>query len=143
MKIAYFLIGLLFFTNISLAAEEITPYKFTDADIEMPVYDIPASSIYNIKRDGQNAPDIIYYFSKPKAENYPIAILCGGSTSKETITSIIHFHRYFLQEFLDLGAGVITVEQWGIAGQKVNTEEFMAHYTRTQRLSDHSAVIEH
>lgn len=139
------LIIALLFTNLVWAVDEITPYKYTDEETAngMPNYDIPTSSRFTVQRNGLNAPDIIYYFSRPHIENYPIAILCGGSSSPENITSIIHFHRYFLQELIDLGAGVITVEQWGIDGQAVNKEEFMSHYTRSMRLHDHQTVINH
>ncbi len=48
-----------------------------------------------------------------------------------------------MQECLNLGLGVLTVEQWGVDGNDVNENEFMSYYTRSQRLSDHIAVIEH
>lgn len=137
------IIGLLCVTNTAFATEEITPYKYTDQDKEMTSYNIPTSSRFTTKRSDKNAPDIVYYFSKPKSATYPIAILCGGSTSKGDIGSIIHFHRYFLKEFLDLGVGVLTAEQWGVDGSKVNTQEFVDHYTRSQRLHDYEAVINH
>jgi hypothetical protein len=59
------------------------------------------------------------------------------------MTSIIHFHRYFLKEFLDLGVGVLTVEQRGVDDHQVNTKEFMEHDTGSNRLIDHRTVIEH
>lgn len=62
---------------------------------------------------------------------------------EDDITSIIHFHRYFLKEFLDLGVGVITIEQQVIDGNHVKKTEFMQPYTRSNRLSDHRTVIEH
>ena len=52
-------------------------------------------------------------------------------------------HRYFLKEFLDLGDALITLEQWGVNSNQVNVNEFMAHYTRNQRLIDHRSVINH
>lgn len=52
-------------------------------------------------------------------------------------------HRYFLKEFLDLGSALITLEQWGVNGNQVKVNEFMQHYTRTQRLIDHRIVINH
>ena len=69
--------------------------------------------------------------SAPKSDSYPIAILCGGSSSAGDVQSIIHFHRYFLQEFLDLNTGVITLEQRGVDGNEVDVKEFMEHYTRS------------
>jgi alpha-beta hydrolase superfamily lysophospholipase len=134
--------SLIFFQKVVIASEsnEITPYKFTDKS--MPSYSIPNSSRFIIKRSAINAPNIVYYFSKPKKINYSIAILCGGSSSKDDIGSIIHFHRYFLREFMNLGVGVLTVEQWGVDGNEINKNEFMKHYTRSQRLQDHKTVIE-
>ena len=117
-------------------AEEITPHKFTDI---LPIYTIPASSRFIAKSD----PDVIYYFSAPTSESFPIAIVCGGSSSKTDIQSIIHVHRYLLQEFLDLNVGVITVEQRGVDGNAVDVNEFMEHYTRSNRLNDHRMVIEY
>lgn len=64
-------------------------------------------------------------------------VMCGGSSDKDHIESIIHFHRYFLQELTDLGFGVLTVEQWGVDGKIIHTQEFTEHYTRSQRLEDH------
>ena len=121
---------------------EITPHRFTDEEMRNggPLYEIPKSSRFTASR--KDGPDIVYYLSKPKSDSYPIAILCGGSTSKNDISSIIHLHRYLLKEFIDLGAGVLTVEQWGVDGNKVNADEFMQYYTRTQRLLDHRTVIE-
>lgn len=122
---------------------EITPYKFTDDDRSTLSYEIPASSRWTTKRIDENAPDIVYYFSKPNKDNYPIVIMCGGSSDINHIESIIHFHRYFLQEFMDLGIGIMTVEQWAVDGNKVDSQAFIEHYTRSQRLEDHRAVIEH
>ncbi len=121
-------------------AEEITPYKFTDS---VPSYDIPASSRFVVRSPEESSPDVIYYFSAPKSDSFPIIIVCGGSSSKENIYSVIHVHRYLLQEFLDLGLGVVTVEQCGVDGNKVDTNKFMDYYTRSNRLNDHRAVIEY
>jgi pimeloyl-ACP methyl ester carboxylesterase len=123
-------------------SNEITPYKFINRE-DIASYNIPSSSRFTTKRLDKNSSDIIYYLSKPSANNYPIAIMCGGSSTKDNIESIIHVHRYFLKEFLDLGAGVLTIEQWGVDGNKINEKEFMDHYTRSQRLKDHKTVIEH
>jgi pimeloyl-ACP methyl ester carboxylesterase len=81
--------------------------------------------------------------SKPNKPSFPIAIICGGSSSKDDINSIIHVHRYILKEFLDLGVAVLTVEQRGVDGSKVNVNEFMDHYTRSERLKDHQTLINH
>lgn len=135
---------LILFINLVIAytsyAEDITAYKYTDS---MPLYNIPTSSRFLIKRSDITAPDIIYYFTKPKSDTYPIAILCGGSSDENELQSIIHFHRYFLQEFLDLNIAVITVEQRGIDGDIVDKKEFVEHYTRSNRLQDHRVVIEY
>lgn len=44
---------------------------------------------------------------------------------------------------MDLDVGVLTVEQQGVDGKKINAHEFMENYTRSHRLSDHRTVIEH
>ena len=132
--------------NLALAADDITPYKFSDAECQhgLPEYKIPESSVFSVARPQENAPNIIYYFSKPKqVEEYPIAIFCSGSETRESISSVIHVHRYFLGEFFNLGVAVITLEQWGVNGNQVNANEFIKHYTRTQRLTDHREVISH
>jgi len=135
--------------SLALTASEITPYKIpTDVSmyegLQQLKYVIPSSSIYRIPRLEQDAPPITYYLSMPpKVAQYAIAILCTGSSSRESIMSVIHLHRYLLQEFLDLQVGVLTVEQRGVDGDSINVEEFMAHYTRTARLEDHQHVIEH
>lgn len=125
------------------ASDEITPYKFTDSAPSASNYEIPQSCRFTTPRAEQHAPDIVYYMSKPHIESYPIAFLCGGSTSKQDLSSIIHFHRYFLQECMDIGVATITLELWGIDGSSIDEQECMNHYTRSQRLQDHTAVIEH
>ncbi|MGI4851134.1 MAG: alpha/beta hydrolase family protein [Janthinobacterium lividum] len=123
---------------------EITPYKFTDSEYDQKRrYFVPSSSRFLAKRTETKAPNIIFYLTKPKVSTYPIAIICGGSTSFDDVESIIHFHRYFLKEFLDLSIAVVSVEQWGIDGDHIDKKEFLHHYTRTQRLKDHRDVIEH
>ncbi|HQS84037.1 MAG: hypothetical protein B7Y25_06530 [Alphaproteobacteria bacterium 16-39-46] len=148
MKFFQFLvcIGLIFLPPSVSAFEDITPYKFTETDLQKGLselsYNIPPSSRFTLNRPQENVQKIIYYISVPKEkESYPLAILCTGSSSKDDISSIIHLHRYFLQEFLDLGSGVLTVEQWGVDGNNTDPEVFMTHYTRSQRLEDHQNVI--
>lgn len=139
--IKYFCLSiLLVISPLWASKDEITPYKFIDS---LPTYEIPASSRFVTKRSETEAPEIVYYLTCPKEATFPIAILCEGSSDKNNIASVIHFHRYFLQEFMDLGAAVITIEQWGIDGNQINEDEFIKHYTRTQRLEDHRSVIEH
>ena len=145
MRIIAVIISLIFFNNSVFAEEEITPYKWSDAEYNNGFleYMIPKSSVFAVARSQRNAPVITYYFSKPKQhKEFPIAIFCTGSSSEESISSVIHVHRYFLREILDLGVALITLEQWGVNGSQINVGEFMDHYTRTQRLIDHRAVIQ-
>ncbi len=143
------LILILSFTTLFFAVvcQEITPYKFVgsfDEEIAQSSYVAPTSARFMVPREGIKDPDIIYYFSKPKNnEAFPIAVMCTGSTTRDGIGSIIHFHRYLLQEFMDLKSAVITLEQWGVDGKNIDDKEFMKHYTRSQRLKDHKTVIEH
>lgn len=129
----------------SCASEQITPYKYTTKEREqgLPTYNIPSSSRFTTKRSNTDTSDIVYYITTPPQPSFPITILCGGSSSRNDITSIIHFHRYFLQEFLDLGIAVLTIEQQGVDGDIINTDEFIEHYTRSERLFDHQKVIDH
>lgn len=140
MKKIFFILSLLV-SSSSFSESEITPHKFNDPE-KMPAYTIPVSSRHTVPRMEKNAPDIVYYLTKPKTEHYPIAILVGGSSTVNDITSIIHFHRYFLQELTDLGVAVVTLEQWGVDGNKIDKKEYLNHYTRSQRLIDHRTVID-
>lgn len=143
MHQTFFIISLLLFITKFTLSNEITPYKYTDTDRKngLKPYNIPESSRFKIKQF--NTTDITYYFSRPKANTFPIAILCGGSSSDNDIISIIHFHRYFLKEFLNLNIAVLTVEQQGVDGNNINSKEFMQQYTRSKRLQDHNTVINH
>jgi hypothetical protein len=125
--------------------EQITPYKFTDTEKNSgsPRYEIPSSSRFTIPRSETNSSDIVYYLSKPQSDSFPIAIVCTGSSHKHTISSVIHVHRFFLQEFLDLEIAVLTAEQQGVDGQDVNVQKFMQNYTCSNRLSDHRQIIQH
>ncbi len=136
------MIGLLVRVPDVVALQEITPYKYTNQEREkgLASYKIPESSRYALTRE--NNSELIYYLSKPQQGSFPIAILCGGSSSRNDVVSIIHFHRYFLQEFLDLGCAVITIEQQGVDNDKVCVDEFLEHYTRSARLKDHRQVID-
>lgn len=139
--------------SASCTNDVITPYKFSEEEanqmqkkglssLKISEYQIPQSCRFTASRNNQDAPNIVYYMSKPNKDVYPIVFLCGGSTDRESLGSIIHFHRYFLQECLDIGAAVITVELWGIDGATINEQECMNNYTRSQRFQDHITVIE-
>jgi len=125
--------------HISAICEEITPYKFTET---LPEYEIPKSSRFTTKRQKPGAPEIVYYLTKPHHNNFPIVILCEGSSDENNIASAIHFHRYFLKDCIDLGAAVLTVERWGVDGNQIDKDEWIKHYTRSQRLEDHRNVIQ-
>ncbi len=140
-----FLLVILFSLKV-FAQDEITPNKQNDiyAEIKKSTYVAPACCTFRVERPEHDAPSITYYLSQPQPQKAsPIAILCTGSSSKDFIHSVIHFHRYFLQEFQDAGCAVMTLEQWGVEGQNVDEEVFWQHYTRMQRLQDHEKVIEH
>ena len=86
--------------NLALAADDITPYKFSDAEYQhgLPEYKIPESSVFSVARPQERAPDIIYYFSKPKqVKEYPIAIFCSGSETRESISSVILYSPLLLR----------------------------------------------
>lgn len=142
LKLIKYLLFLI--TTFTYPCEQITPYKYTNQERELglPAYNIPPSSRFAIKRS-KTVSDIVYYLTTPARSSFPIAIVCGGSSSKNDITSIIHFHRYLLQEFLDCGAAVLTIEQQGVDGKTIVADTFIEHYTRSERLSDHQEVIDY
>ncbi len=118
---------------------EISPFKFSG---ESPSpYEIPKENRFTCPRSQEGAPDLVYYLSVPQKNRFPIAILCTGSSSRGSLYSVVHIHRYFLQECADLGLGVLTVEQWGIDGKAIDEEAFFAHYTSSQRIQDHVDVL--
>lgn len=137
----------LFFCALShLTWAQITPYQYTDAEAQkgLSPYTVPAECKFSAPPLEEGPPKVNFYLSKPtSAHTYPLVLLCGGSSSRKDIQSAIHLHRYFLQQLLDLRCGVITVEQQGVSDTHVDPTEFMNHYTRSRRLSDCKAVIEH
>lgn len=86
---------------------------------------------------------IVYYFHTPVCKSFPIVIFCSGSTSKENVASIYPIHRYFCENFSDLGVGWITLEYPFVIPNYIRRDHFMKFYTRTQRLRDHQQVITH
>lgn len=144
MKKHFIIIALMIVLPTLIDAGEITPYKFSEADIPSlnNLYTIPQSSRYTVATDDK-AADTIYHLSKPPTKSYPIVCICDGSSSRDSILSSIHIHRYFLQEILDLGCATLTVEKHGVDGNNIDLDRFISHYTRTQRLKDHQSVIAH
>ncbi|MGB1230518.1 MAG: alpha/beta hydrolase family protein [Holosporaceae bacterium] len=146
MKIIAVIISFIPSIVLGVVEESITPYKFSDEERRtgFVAYAIPKSSTFSVPRSQKDAPDLTYYLSKPKQHKaYPIVLFCSGSELRKSVSSVIHVHRYFLKEFLDLGVALITLEQWGVKGTQVHADEFMHHYTRTQRLLDHKTLINH
>lgn len=111
----------------SCFAKELTAYKFSGKEMDegLPEYTIPSSSIYKVSRAEEQAPPITFYYTPPSKEHFPIAIFCTGSSLKNTLYSVIHVHRYFLDEFESIGAGLITLEQWGMNENSIDAEIFL------------------
>lgn len=65
-----------------------------------------------------------------------------GSSSSGRLKSVVYYHESSGSPFVDLGFGLITVEQWGITSSSIDDLAFWEHYTRSQRLSDHRSVID-
>ena len=99
---------------------------------------------FTCPRDGGNS-EIVYYFSKPSAQpkNYPIVMLCEGSSSKGDLKSVLRMNHDFGTSIDALNCGLITVEKWGIDGDTIDEKSFWQHYTRSQRFNDHMKVIKH
>lgn len=80
---ALFALICIFFSSLCFGGtpQEIIPYKYTEAEMEKggPAYEIPASSRFTTKRPA-HSPEIVYYFSPPDNDVFPIAILVGGSS---------------------------------------------------------------
>ena len=85
---------------------------------------------------------LFYYFSAPNNDTYPIGVLVVGSSSEESIDSIENFHRYFLDDFMKLNLGILTLEERGVSGEGIDKKEFFEYYTRSYRLDDHRLVID-
>lgn len=152
----FFLFCALFF---KIGANEIIPYKlfkFFDQDksFKRPTYIVPKNCKHIISRTkfannslvniNEITNSIYYYLSIPKKENYPIVILIGGSidlTSLKQSWSIIDIHRFYLQEIMEIDAGLLTVEKLGINDASYNEKLIFDHYTRSQILFDHEALI--
>jgi len=107
-------------------------------------YNIPPSIRFTIDREGGALP-IVYYFSPPDDVDkaYPILILCEGSSSRRDIGSVFFIREYFAERVQPLQVGYLTIEKWGVDGNQVDEKEFWDHYSRSQRLKDHLAVIHH
>lgn len=112
--------------------------------IDAVEYDIPSSIRFTCDRKDTSS-EIVYYFKKPviSTDNYPILILCEGSSLKGDLESVMFMFKYFEEQVAALGVGFITVEQWGIDGNAIDEETFFTHYSRTQRFNDHMQVIKH
>ncbi|MCP4922677.1 MAG: alpha/beta hydrolase [bacterium] len=63
--------------------------------------------------------------------------------SRDNLVSVIHAHRYFLEEILNTGCALVTLEQIGVSYDKIDANLFFKHYTRTQRYNDHLDTINH
>ena len=106
-------------------------------------YEIPSSIRFTLDREESSSP-LVYYFSPLEAtQNYPIVILCEGSSSKRDLGSVFFMWDYFAEKIKSLQVGFLAVEKWGIDGNLIDENEFWSHYTRSQRLVDHLKVIRH
>lgn len=112
------------------------------AKTEAANYEIPPEIRFTCSREN-SASEIVYYFNKPSIspDNYPILILCDGSSNEENLTSVMFLHQYFETQIAALGVGIITVEKWGIDGNEIDESAFWSHYSRSQRLEDHLRII--
>lgn len=97
---------------------------------------------YSIKRNSVESSNVTYFVSKPKdVTSYPIVIMVGGSTDKQSLDSIVNFQHYFESDLNINHLGTLAVDKWGIDNQVINESIVMKHYTRTQILNDYQQVI--
>lgn len=81
-------------------------------DCKATEYNIPPSIRSTCFRDNSEQ-EIIFYFKAPDSNpSYPILILCGGSSNKESIGSEFFMFEYFREKVAALNIGFITLEQW-------------------------------
>ncbi len=123
-------------------ATSITPHYLSDEECDNPpsVVSISPESKFEVE---SSSGKVTCYLSKQNVkELYPIAIVCTGSSSREHAISAIHIHRHFLGYFLERGIAVLTIDQFGIDHKSLDIESFMQHYTRSNRLHDHTRVID-
>lgn len=95
---------------------------------------------FTLERKESSSP-LVYYFSIPDTQSYPILVLCDGSEVQGDVGSILFVRGFFEKKIEELNVGYLTVEKWGVDGDVVDENEFWAHYTRSQRLKDHLEVI--
>lgn len=96
---------------------------------------------FTLDRQGSTS-QIVYYYEAPqiKEDKYPIILLCDGAP-EYPLRSVLFFNKCFGPYAYDLGLGCLSVESWGIDGKIIDKKEFWDHYTRSQRLEDHLAVV--
>lgn len=139
----------------------ITPYKLfdeydRDKNFKRVEYKVPIDSKFKILREKFYKNDIDkltlkkeveldYYVSIPnKKSNYPIVVLCTGGQDIIDLKlswSVIDLHRHYLREIMDLGCGLLTVERLGVIDVSYEETMVLDHYTISQRIFDHEAVI--
>lgn len=99
---------------------------------------------YSIKRNSIESSNITYFVSKPRdVTSYPIVIMVGGSTDKQSLDSIVNFQHYFESDLNNNHLGTLAVDKWGIDHQMINESVVMTHYTRTQIFNDYQQVIDY
>ncbi len=96
-----------------------------------------------VPRKALDAPSIVFYLTEPDTPSYPILVMLEGSASQGHLSSVVHSHTVIGNPFIQMGLGLLTVEQWGIDSHTIDEPVFWKHYTRTQRFSDHQRVIEY
>jgi pimeloyl-ACP methyl ester carboxylesterase len=86
----------------------------------------------------------VFYLTKPNREEFPIAVLCEGSSSQNDIASVWQVHQFEqFRELSQMGIAILTVEKDGIDAEKIDNARFFANYTRSKRFHDHIMVIDH
>lgn len=87
--------------------------------------------------------ETVFYLTTPKVQRFPIVVVCEGSSTQDYIESVWRLHQYVQNDLEDMGLGILTIEKQGIDTDKIDRNRFFAHYTRSRRLRDHMAVINH
>lgn len=103
----------------------------------------PAQVSARMSIANEDKAETVFYLTTPKAQTkFPIAVVCEGSSLANDLSSVWGLHQYLQKDLESLGLAVLTIEKQGIDADKIDKSRFFAHYTRSERFSDHIGIID-
>lgn len=89
--------------------------------------------------------NIVYYLETPKnCTHYPLILAIEGSYDHEIgPQSVLRLHTKLNPLLVQTGFGLITMERRGVDQNQINTTLFHQYNTPSQRLSDHTLLVDH